>query len=295
MTKYVIVGAGPVGRGVAALLTARGDEAVVATRSRGIDATDTDRLSEVAAGAGAVFNCANPADYTKWTQIWPPLAESLLVTAERTGATLATASALYGYGPVDAPMVEGQPDRATDTKGRIRAGMWAEAKARHEAGRIRAVEVRASDYLGEGVGSNGHISRHLDAARRGKAAWVVGSPELPHTWTDVADVANTLVAVADRDDTWGQVWHAPSNQPRSQREALTDVLAAGQLPAVKVHGIPDPVLAAIGVFSPLMRQVRQMSYMFRRAYVMDSAHTQATLGLEPTPWAEVCRRTFSGN
>ena len=293
--KYVIVGAGPVGREVAALLTARGDAAIVATRTRGIDASDPDRLTEVAAGATAIFNCANPSDYTQWTEVWPPLAESLLVAAERTGATLVTASSLYGYGPVTEPMTEGQPDLATDTKGRIRAGMWAEAKAGHETGRLHAVEVRGSDYLGPGVGPNGHVTRHLATARQHKAAWVIGKPDLAHTWTDVGDMARTLVAVADRPETWGRVWHAPSNEPRSQRQALTDVLAAADLQPVPVRGIPDPVLAAVGLFSPLMREVRAMSYMFRRPYVMSSAHTQEALGLAPTPWAEVCRRTAREN
>ncbi len=306
--RQVIVGAGPVGRELAAVLAARGDEVTVVTRSgrqlsgdnAGIvavaaDASDPDRLSELAQGATAVFNCANPVDYTRWTEVWPPLSESLLVAAERSGATLVTASSLYGYGPVSAPMVEGQPDLATDTKGRIRAGMWAEAKARHDAGRLHAVEVRASDYLGPGVGQNGHVTRHLPAARQGRTAWVIGRPDLPHTWSDVGDVARTLVAVADRPDSWGQVWHVPSNEPRSQRQALTDVLGAGGLPAVKVRGIPDPVLAGIGLFSPLMREVRALSYMFRRSYEMASEHTARELGLEPTPWVEVCRRTVSGN
>lgn len=295
MSRYVIVGAGPVGRAVASVLRERGDEVVVATRTAGIDAADPERLTAVADGATAVFNCANPRDYTQWPTVWPPLAESLLVAAERTGALLVTASSLYGYGPVEAPMTEGQPDGATDTLGRIRAGMWAEARARHEAGRIRAVEVRASDYVGAGVGQNGHVTRQLPGARQGKAAWVIGSPDLPHTWTDVHDVARTLVAVADRPESWGQVWHAPSNPPRTQREALTDILAAGGRPAVRVIGIPDPVLAAAGLFSPLMRRIRVMSYMFRRPYVMDSARTQATLELAPTPWDQICERTNAQN
>ena len=295
MAKYVIVGAGPVGRETAALLEAAGGEVAVATRTAGIDASDPERLTQVCDGATALFNCANPADYTQWTAVWPPLADSLLRAAEATGATLVTASSLYGYGPVSAPMIEGQPDLATDTKGRIRAGMWAEARARHEAGRIRAVEVRASDYLGPGVGQNSHVGRHLPTARKGRAAWVIGNPDLPHTWTDVQDVAKTLVAVAEREDSWGQVWHAPSNEPRTQRQALTDVLAADRLPAVSVRGIPDPALAVLGLVSPQMREVRAMSYMFRRPYVMSSARTQAQLGLEPTPWAEICRRTADGN
>lgn len=303
--SYVVVGAGPVGRHTAEVLRDRGDDVQVVTRSgrSGIDgvkpvaadASDPDVLARLTEGAKALFNCANPSDYTTWDQVWPPLAESLLTAAERTGATLVSASCLYPYGPTDAPMIEGQPDAATDHKGRLRAAMWAEAKVRHDAGRLRAVEVRGSDYVGVGVGGNGHITRHLPTASGGKTAWVIGNPDLPHTWTDVLDMARALVAAADRPGTWGQVWHAPSNPPRTQREALTDVLAAGGLPPVAVRAIPMPVLRGVALVNPLMREIAELSYMWTRPYVLDSSRTQQTLDLRPTPWDEVCRRTLEGN
>jgi nucleoside-diphosphate-sugar epimerase len=306
MTKtYVIVGAGPVGRHTAEMLRDRGDQVRLVTRSghvqlQGIDtvaadASDSDVLTRLSEGSAALVNCANPADYTTWEDVWPPLAESLLTAAERTGATLVTASCLYPYGPTDGPMVAGQPDAATDHKGRLRAGMWAEAKSRHEAGRLRAVEVRGADYVGAGVGANGHITRHLATATKGKAAWVIGKPDLPHSWTDVADMARTLVAVADRPEAWGQVWHAPTGAPRSQREALTEVLAAGGHDPVAVRSIPRPVLRGLALVNPLMREIAELAYMWERPYVLDSSRTQEELGLEPTPWDEVCRRTFEGN
>jgi nucleoside-diphosphate-sugar epimerase len=304
--NYVIVGAGPVGTETAQLLRDAGHQVTTVTRSgRGpalegvrriaADASDADALTAAVQGASAVFNCANPADYTLWEQVWPPLAASLLTAAERTGATLVTAGALYPYGPVDVPMVEGMPDRATDHKGVLRAKMWAEAKARHDAGRLTAVEVRASDYLGAGVGNNGHITRQLPTAVRGRAAWVIGSPDLPHTWTDVADMARALAAVAADPGTWGQVWHAPSHAPRTQREVLTDVLAAIDLPPVALHTTPKPLLSVLGRFIPQLREVNETGYMFRRPYVMDSTITQQRLGLSPTPWVEICRRTAHGN
>lgn len=303
---HVIVGAGPVGTETARLLQAQGHQVVVVTRSgRGpeiegvrcvaLDASDAEALTAATEGAVALYNCANPADYTQWTTVWPPLAESLLQAAERTGATLVTASSLYGYGPVTTPMMPGQPDLATDVKGRIRAGMWAEAKARHDAGRIRAVEVRASDYLGVGVGANGHVTRHVPTALKGRRAWVMGSPDLPHTWTDVLDVARTLVAVSERSDTWGRIWHAPSNTPRTQREALTEVLAALGRPAVAMRPYPKVVNVLGGKLVPIMAELNAMAYMFARPYVMDSTETTSALGLAATPWDEVCRRTAEGN
>ena len=76
---------------------------------------------------------------------------------------------------------------------------------------------------------------------------------------------------------------------------LTDVLAAGAHDPVPVHAIPMLALRGLAVVNPLMREIGELSYMWTRPYVLDSAHTRQTLGLEPTPWDEVCRRTATGN
>lgn len=304
--RAVVVGAGPVGRETARVLAEAGHAVTVVTRSgrpaevEGVlavaaDASDASALTAVVDGADALLNCANPKDYTVWDQVWPPLAASLLTAAERTGATLVTAASLYPYGPVEVPMTEGLPDVATDHKGRLRARMWADAKAAHDAGRVRAVEVRASDYLGAGVGQNGHVSRHVPGALQGRAAWMIGDPDLPHTFTDVTDMARTLAAVAFEPSTWGQVWHAVSAAPSSQRAALAGALEAIGAAPVPVRRIPVAVLRAGGLVSPMMRELGEMSYIFTRPYVMDSSRTQAALALEPSPWGETLRRTGEGN
>lgn len=301
MSKHVIVGAGPVGTETARLLVGAGQQVVVVTRSgrgpelQGVqrvaaDATDAVRLTAITEGATALYNCANPAHYGHWERDWPPLWTSLLQTAERTGAVLVITSSLYAYGPVEVPMTEALPDLATEKNGRIRAGMWADAKRLHEQGRIRAVEVRASDYAGAGVAS-GHLTRNVPAALAGRPVRVMGNPDLPHSWTDVVDVARTLVTVADRPDSWGRVWLAPTNPPRSQREALGDVLAAAGRPMVPVRGYPAAATRLAGLFNADLRQLAVMSYIFTRPYVIDSTAARTELGLAPTPWAEVCRRT----
>ncbi|WP_040320187.1 NAD-dependent epimerase/dehydratase family protein [Aeromicrobium marinum] len=303
--RHLVVGAGPVGRHVAQLLAARGSEVVVATRSGtdtgidgvqhlALDATDTDALSAAASGSSVLYNCANPTDYTTWSALWPPLAASLLTAAERSGAVLAVTGNLYPYGPVGAPMTESTPDTATDTKGRLRATMWADARAAHEAGRIRAVEVRGSDYVGTGVGDHGHVSRQVGTLRAGKRAWVLFDADQPHTFTDVLDMARLLVAAGADESAWGRVWHAPSAAPRTQRQALVDLARVGDLPEPKISVLRPRLVRTIGAVVPMLKELADLSYQWTAPYVLDDAVSRAHFGLEPTPWDESMRRTLAG-
>jgi nucleoside-diphosphate-sugar epimerase len=255
------------------------------------DASDPTRLTEITAGAHALYNCANPSHYGNWEKVWPPLWSSMLRTAEATGAVLVSASSLYAYGPVDAVMTEQLPDKATEKNGRIRAAMWAEAKQLHDQGRIRAVEVRASDYAGAGVGGNGHLTRNVPAALAGRPVWFMGDPDQPHSWTDVLDVGRALATVAEHPGAYGRVWLAPTNPPRSAREATADVLAEAGRPMVAMRRIPDVFVRAAGLVNADFRQFGVMSYIMKRPYVIDSSAITAAFGLAPTPWGEVCRRT----
>ncbi|WP_167008125.1 NAD-dependent epimerase/dehydratase family protein [Mumia sp. ZJ430] len=298
---HVIVGAGAVGREVAAQLVERGSRVTVVTR-RGTavpgatavaaDASDAAVLLTAVDGADALHNCANPS-YTTWTTVWPPLAGSMLAATEKSGALLVITGNLYPYGPVDASMTEGMPDAATDPKGKVRGRMWAEALAAHQAGRVRAVEVRGSDYVGKDVGANGVLTRLVPTALRGRPVWTLGRADLPHSWTDVRDVARTQIALSDRPELAGRVWHVPSNPPRSQQEALDDVMAAAGRRSVPVRTVPDIGVRAMGRFVPMMRELAETNYQRTRPYLLDSSDAERTLGLAPTPWDEVCRRTVT--
>ncbi|MCW2796537.1 NAD-dependent epimerase/dehydratase family protein [Nocardioides sp.] len=302
--RHVVVGAGPVGLATARELVAAGHEVLLVSRSgtgpevagvtrAAADAADAARLTELAAGAAALYNCINPPSYDVWPTYWPPVAAAFLEAAERSGAVLVVASCLYAYGPVDVPMVEGMPDAATGTKARIRATMWADALAAHDAGRIRAVEVRGSDYMGADIAS-AHIPQVTPRALAGKGVRVFGSPYLLHSFTDVRDMGRALAAVAVRESAWGRVWHAPTNAPVTQAQAVADVCRSVGKEPVRVRPWPRALLGVGGRIVPLLREMRETVYMFERPYVLDSSAIARELGLVPTPWEDVCRATATG-
>lgn len=295
MGRHVVVGRGPVGSTLAAQLRTAGHEVRQVSRhgtaDAGIepvqaDAADPDALAVAAEGADTLYNCANPP-YDKWPQLWPPLAAAALHAAERTGAVLVTMSNLYGYGPVDRPMTEDLPLASTGIKGAVRAAMWRDARAAHEAGRLRMTEARASDFYGPRVTDGGYLgSRAMPALLRGRRVRVIGDPDAVHTWSYVPDVAATLVILGTDERAWGRAWHVPSAEPASQREMLTRLAAAAGAPAAKVTRMPPVALRVAGLVSPLVRELAETRYQFDRPFVLDSTAAQRTFGLAPTPLAD---------
>jgi nucleoside-diphosphate-sugar epimerase len=296
MALHVIVGKGPVGTTTAELLASQGHQVRVLSRSGGrstdaiehrqVDAVDAAAVAAAAPGAAAIYNAVNP-QYHRWVPDWPPVATALLTAAERTGAVLVTMGNLYGYGRPTGPMTPDSPLVATDTKGRVRARMWADMLAAHEAGRVRVTEARAADFVGPQVpADHSHLMRQLPALEKGRRAWVVGDPDVPRGWSSMDDVAATLAVLGTDERAWGRAWHVPS-AIRSQREALTDLAAALGKPAPKVSGIPWSVLRAVGLASPMMREVVDIRHQFDQPYVIDATATTATFGLTATPWDDV--------
>jgi nucleoside-diphosphate-sugar epimerase len=184
-------------------------------------------------------------------------------------------------------MTPESPLAATDTKGRVRASMWAEALAAHEAGRVRVTEARAADFVGPQVpADHSHLMRQLPALRRGRRAWVVGDPDARRGWSYLPDVALTLAVLGTDERALGRAWHVPSTL-RSQRQALTELGAALGAPPVRVSSMPWGFLRTAGVAVPFLREVVDVRHQFDQDYVIDASATTAAFGLTATPWDEV--------
>ncbi|MGD1054159.1 MAG: NAD-dependent epimerase/dehydratase family protein [Candidatus Dormibacteria bacterium] len=308
---HVVVGAGAIGRAVATRLAEAGHRVRVVTRSGSAiadcvesvaaNAASAEAMARLTAGASAIYDCANPP-YHRWPLDWPPIASSLLAAAEASGAVLVTVSNLYGYGPAhlslgvnayDAahPMTETTPLAATGSKGRVRARMWQDALEAHRAGRLRATEVRASDYVGPGA-SSAVGDRLVPRVLRGRGVSVLGRTDRPHTWSYNQDVARLMVVAGNDPRAWGRAWHVPSHEPLTQRDLVDRLAAAAGVGRVGVRGLPSALLRGLGLFSPLMRELRETEYQFRLDFVMDSSAATAAFGLTPTPWEEILAETL---
>lgn len=314
MSHHLVLGAGGVGRSTATRLVELGHSVTLASRSGVVhdrpwteidpaavtvvaaDASDPDRLSELATGAASIVNAINPPDYTVWESVWPPIARAVLTAAERSGADLVIAGTLYPYGVVDGPMREGDPMHPNGHKGRMREWMWDEALTAHEAGRVRVTELRSSDYIGPQVTKGASVLNDfvITPAVRGRTVVLpMGHPDAPHTWTAVEDAGILAATLATDDRSWGKVWHTPSTPPKTMRQVAAEAAHLTHHREPRVLRVPRPMLTAAGAVNSFVRELLETRHQFERPYVMDSTLTRETFGLRPTPWRDVLAATVA--
>jgi nucleoside-diphosphate-sugar epimerase len=103
-----------------------------------------------------------------------------------------------------------------------------------------------------------------------------------------------MAVVAGKEErAWGQAWHVPSGEPRTQQQAVDDIARAAGVKAVPVRTAPSAVMYAMGMFSPLMRELRETSYQFSQDFIMDSSAAELAFGLEASPWDSVISEVVS--
>jgi len=299
---HVVIGLGNVGREVAQQLLNEGLSVTILTRHTPAfqvpgahhatgTLSDLRGLWRTIPRADVIYNCANPP-YSRWSREWPPLTRGVNAFAQSTGAVLATVSNLYGYGIARSPLTEDLALRATFRNGITRANSWTETMHLHRKGLIRAVEVRAADFVCAGDQSR-MGDRVVPRVLAGKPVQLLGNVTTEHSWAFPADVARALIAVANDNRGHGRAWHVPVNPPRTQTNVVHDIAKAAGVSAVKVSSVPGAARNLASMFNPVIRELRDTDFQFAQPFIVDDSAIRSTFGLEPTPWSDGLRDLVS--
>ncbi|MDH2342417.1 NAD(P)H-binding protein [Bradyrhizobium sp. SSUT77] len=292
MGTYVIVGAGPVGRETARLLAEDGHSIILTSRNAGSldianvrtissDATEAAQLAALSKGADAIFMCAMAA-YHRWPTDFFPIMDGTVKAAEQVGARLIVLGNVYGYGERAAsPLTPGLEPDPTTRKGTARHIMWQRAVRSN----VPALEVRASDYLGEGAVAYFTLLA-LPSLLKSEPVSFLGNPDAMHAWSFTKDTAKTLVAASRFTGEWGRAFHVPS-QPASVRELVREFATA-----LKIE-VPNLLpLTAVELERIDFHEAIEMSYLFEKPLLVDAADTEKLLGVTASSLDTMVRDTL---
>ena len=306
MKRLSIFGYGAVGRATAELVARRGDAVRIVQRSRPqaiasgcsfmtADSTDRDATVAACAGVDAVI-CALgfPYDSAVWRHAWPQTIANLIEGCAASGARFIFADNLYMYGPQTVPLTEVMALTTDGRKPAVRAEITRMWKAAHDAGRVRAVAVRASDFYGPDSPTSVIAAFGVARLLAGKPALIPYNPDHPHDFSYVPDFARALVSLVDApDDAYGQAWHVPNADPvRTLREVLTIAASRIGVP-LRLTVLPSFIAPVLGIVTRAIGETVEMRFQWNRPYVVDASKFAARFWNDATSLEDGLRDTIA--
>ena len=298
--EHVIFGSGPLGRAVAAQLSAQGGTVRLVARHTpapmdgvemiAADLTDPAQAIAVAQGAGVLYHCLS-ANYGHWPQLLPPLMTGFIAAAQAAGARAVYGDNLYSYGPVTGPVQEGLASVLSGRNVRVRTELAGRLLTAAGSEGLAVAIGRASDFYGPEVLQSSLGDRVFPALLGSRPVQFLGDPDLPHTFTFIQDFARALIVLGTREEALGKIWHVPSAPTITPREM---VIQAAELAGVepRFSVAPGLMIRALGLVSPTMRSVAEVLYQVERPWVVDHSRFESAFGARVTPHREALISTL---
>ncbi|MFK0295421.1 NAD-dependent epimerase/dehydratase family protein [Streptomyces sp. NPDC090442] len=284
------MGAGPAGSTLAGELARRGHAVRLVDRSgtgatpdgvtrvRG-DVGTVEGAQAAIKGAAVVYHCVNVA-YHLQVDVMPGIQYAVLGAVETEGARLVVLDTLYPYGETHGQvMTEDTPWNATSAKGRMRAALDEQYLAAHREGRARVVLGRSADCVGPGVLNSTLGGAVFPGALTATEVLALGDIDLPHSYTDIRNVAAGLATLGEQPDGDGRVWHLPTDPALTTREIFQQIeRKVGQPLKTTIMSEPRPFGPFDEVF---MGSYAELFYQHTEPQVMDSTAIQESFGIKP--------------
>jgi nucleoside-diphosphate-sugar epimerase len=156
---------------------------------------------------------------------------------------------------------------------------------------MRTTILRPPDFYGP-PSELSYVRAIFDAALRGGTANVIGPIDTPHEFIFVPDPAETLVALSEKEEAYGNAWNVAGPGLVTTRQFAEQVFGAvHQEPRLRVAR--KFMLCVLGLFNPFLREVVEMHYLWTSPVKLDDTRLRQLLPhLHKTPYAEGIRITI---
>lgn len=280
-----MLGAGPVGRTIAATLLRQGASGFTVGQSGqcpGGFGYPCSRSQPAQAslpaveGAAIVYHCAAPA-YQNWVKEFPAPQDRIVAATAAAGSRLVVLDNLYGYG-VNGILSEELPYMATGLKGRVRVDMALRLLADHQAGRVRATIARSADFIGPGARLSCVGERFWPQLLKGKTIRWFGNPDVQHSFTYVPDLARAMIRLGSDDAALGQAWHVPSLPIMSALDLARTAAGQANSPSPRFSITPEFMMRIFGLFVTAAGEMMEVAYQCNDHFEIDWSQYTSTFG-----------------
>lgn len=291
----LVLGAtGGIGRPVARLLAERGWTVRALNRDPAAlerpgpfewikgDATVAQDVARAARSVDAIVHAVKPRQYRDWHRLVLPMMDNTIAAA--SGARIVMPGNVYNYGPDAGALIpEDAPQHPQTSKGALRVEMEQRLATAVQEGRATGLIVRAGDFFGPGAGSSWFSEAMVKPGRRTRAVRNPSLPGVGHQWVYLPDLAETMVQLMEQPELPVMArFHMDGHwDPDGSAMARAIVAAVGE--PVPVRGLPWWIISLASRFSPDLRELAELKYLWERPVRLDNAGLLGVLGREPRP------------
>lgn len=248
------------------------------------DLTNSEFVEKAVKGAEVAYLTVGlPYRLKVWQQQWPVIMRNVISACKKHRCKLVFFDNMYLYDAEKlCPMIEETEVNPPSKKGKVRAQIAQMLMHEVETGELKALIARAADFYGPGISNsmfNEAVVKNLKAGK--KANWFC-SLKYKHNFTFTPDAAKATALLGNTESAYGQVWHLPTAPAKTMQEWI-EATARELEVKPKTMVVSKSLVGILGLFNPLMREMKEMLYQYDRDYEFDSSKFETVFKMKPTP------------
>lgn len=220
-----------------------------------------------------------------WRRDWPVIMKNVIDACLKHNARLVFLDNVYMYAGSEIPhMTETSTIAPPSKKGQVRAALHNMILQAIQQKGLKALIARSADFYGPDV-KNGMLSITVQGEfKKGKSAYWQRDAHKIHTFTYTPDAAKGTAILGNTPDAYGEVWHLPTSAEKLTGQEFIERIAAGMQVKPKYYILSKFMMGLMGIFIPIVKEIREMSYQYDRDYIFDSSKFNKRFNFKPTTY-----------
>jgi nucleoside-diphosphate-sugar epimerase len=254
------------------------------------DVQDIELLKCISKDKNFIFHAIN-YPYNKWFGNMESATQKVIEAASQNQAMIIFPGNVYNYGNL--PLIhEDSPQNPCTRKGALRVELETMLRKATEAGKCKVLNVCLPDFWGPNVLNEG-IKPVFMNALNGKALPYTLRTDIPHQMVFTKDAAEIMVRLMQRGLTnpyekynYGGFIHPTIN------DFLNQISRVANSPE-KIQVYPEWLFSVLGIFMPMMKEVKEMLYLFDNSVILDDSKVRKLFpDFKETPLNEAITETL---
>ncbi len=232
------------------------------------DVQDLALLKSISKDKNFIFHGIN-YPYDKWFGNMDTATEKVIEAASQNQAMIIFPGNVYNYGNL--PLIhEDSPQKPCTRKGALRVELETMLREAAEAGKCKVLNVCLPDFWGPNVLNDGIKPLFVNALSKSALPWSAKA-DIPHQMVFTKDAAEIMVRLMQRGSSkpyenynYGGFIHPTIKGFLNQISRLANA-------PEKIHVYPKWLFSVLGIFMPVMKEVKEMLYLFENSVILDDS------------------------